>query len=512
MPRQVLRLFRTRELHKSNRAGNGRKTMKPLIQLRKTIPLIYVAIVLGSVGVLSTAQAVVPPPDGGYPNFTTAEGQNALKNLTTGAANTAVGWYSLFTDTSGSFNTGVGAGTLVLNTGDDNTATGVAALLLNTTGADNTANGTATLVNNSTGGNNTAVGSFALNSNSTAFNNTAVGAGALRANTTGQSNTATGVGALISNIDGGGNTATGVFALNANDHGALNTATGVAALQSNTAGDDNTAMGAGALNFNTIGSENTAVGQNALQNNIDGSENTAIGVGALAANLNSNANTAIGTLAGGNITGQFNICIGAGVQGVGGDNTIRIGDNLPDTQGDSACYIGGIYNQLGEPATFTSVGIDALGKLATASSSRRFKRDIKPMDEVSEAILALKPVTFHYKRDSKNTPCFGLIAEEVAEVDPDLVVRDKDGEISTVRYDQVNAMLLNEFLKEHRKVGALEVRIAKQRKDFEAEIIELKREIQTLVARLNQHDAEIQSVRAEIETNNNTPRVVANEP
>ena len=125
---------------------------------------------------------------------------------------------------------------------------------------------------------------------------------------------------------------------------------------------------------------------------------------------------------------------------------------MSDTQGNSACYIGGIYNQLIDPATDTVVGIDASGKLGTVASARRFKRDIKPIDTDSEAILALRPVTFHYNSDAKNTPCFGLIAEEVAAVSPDLVVRNQKGEIYTVRYDQVNAMLLNEFLKEHRTV------------------------------------------------------------
>ncbi len=242
--------------------------------------------------------------------------------------------------------------------------------------------------------------------------------------------------------------------------GSGHTAVGFQALQHNTA--------AAALAPDGLGS-NTAVGVNALMTNTSGAGNTAVGSFALFGNDTGFANTAIGASAGALTTGNSNICIGGGVNGVAGENnTIRIGDNLPETQGDSACYIGGIYNQFIDPATDTIVGIDADGKLGTAvPSSRRFKHDIKPMDKASEAILALKPVAFHYKGDAKNTPCFGLIAEEVAEVNPDLVVRNKKGEIWTVRYEQINAMLLNEFLKEHRKLEEQGALIARQQKQIE---------------------------------------------
>jgi Chaperone of endosialidase len=419
---------------------------------------------------LPVARAVNPPPDGGYPNFTTAEGQNALKNLTAGVANTAVGWHSLFTDTTGSFNTGVGAGTLVLNTGDDNTATGVAALLLNTTGADNTANGTAALVSNSSGGNNTAVGSFALNSNSTAFNNTAVGAGALRSNTTGQSNTATGVGALVSNTDGGGNTATGALALSANT-GDLNTATGLATLQNNTTGEHNTAIGAGALDSNTVANGNTAVGFSTLSDNTFGNENTAIGDGALASNVDGVGNVALGVDAGGSITsGVGNVMLGpqTGASVSTASNVICIGLNVPGADVSNTTWISNVYGTTTIAGTTAPVIVASNGQLGTMSSSRRFKKEIKPMDKASDAILALKPVTFHYKNDAKDTPQFGLIAEEVANVNPDLVVRDKNGDIYSVRYDAVNAMLLNEFLKEHRLVQQQGATIAQQQKQIEA--------------------------------------------
>jgi hypothetical protein len=138
------------------------------------------------------------------------------------------------------------------------------------------------------------------------------------------------------------------------------------------------------------------------------------------------------------------------------------------------------------------VGIDSSGKLGTTFSSRRFKHDIKPMDKASEAILALKPVTFHYKSDIKSTPCFGLIAEEVAQVNPDLVVRDKNDEIVSVRYDQVNAMLLNEFLKEHRQVQ------------------EQQKQIEKLTARLNAQAAQLQKVSAQLEAHKSSPQVVLN--
>jgi hypothetical protein len=382
--------------------------MNPLIQLKTTPPLL-VTLALLCFGLLSGAQAVVPTPDGGYPNFTTAEGTKALQNVTTGSVNTAVGWFSLGSVTTGSFNTATGAGSLLFNTADENTAFGAAALLNNTSGTGNTATGAAALLNN----------------------------------TIGQDNTANGVFALESNTEGSENTATGTRALSSNSTGATNTATGGGALFSNTTGDNNTATGFSTLSANMTGNGNTAIGRSALTNST------------------ASRNTSLVTFAGSALTsGANNIDIGVDVIGAAGEsNSIRIGANLPETSGASACHIGGIFNQSGDPASMTAVGIDASGKLATVLSSRRFKHDIKPMDKASEAILALKPVTFHYKSDAKNTPCFGLIAEEVAGVNPDLVVRNKDGEIWSVRYDQVNAMLLNEFLKARRQIDAQQKQI-----------------------------------------------------
>jgi hypothetical protein len=455
----------------------------------KTTVLLFVASVafLCLSAVAPKAQAVVPPPDGGYPNFNTAKGDNALFHLTTGAANTAVGWFSLFTDTAGSFNTGVGAGTLLFNTADENTAFGAAALLFNTTGTGNVAIGAQALVFNADGLENTAVGMRALSSNTSGHANTAIGSHALFHNITSGGNTAIGSGALFSNTEGIHNTATGSSALSFNTTGSDNTAYGDEALLVNTTGSYNTATGSQALLNNTAdgstaygyqaafsnstGERNLAIGYQALRDNMTADLNTAIGYQALANNTlgegntaigdsaliqsEGNGNTALGDKAGFNLTtGDFNIYI-ANAGSASESNTIRIGRS--DTVND--CYIHGIYGSTYGPADM-AVRIGNDGKLGTMASSARFKKDIKPMDKASESILALKPVTFHYKNDAMGTAQFGLVAEEVAKVNPDLVVLDRDGKPYSVRYEQVNAMLLNEFLKEHRKVKNLEATVA----------------------------------------------------
>ncbi|HZR06604.1 MAG TPA: tail fiber domain-containing protein [Candidatus Udaeobacter sp.] len=482
------------------------KTKRPNQTQLSTISYWLVTLLaLGWLAFLPKALGISPVPDGGYPGFNTAEGQSALSGLTTGVANTAIGWFSLKSDTDGSFNTGVGAGTLLLDVGNqatfegvENTAVGTAALLLNTTGSDNTALGVLALEDNDSGSANTAIGTQALQSNTTGANNTAMGSGALESNTMGSHNTATGLVALALNTTGSGNTATGITAL-------LN----------NTIGNFNTADGFGALGDNGTGDGNTAIGRDALANNTAGNGNTSLGA---------NAGSAL-------TTGNFNIDIGVDVIGVAGEsNTIRIGANLDDTQGASACHIGGIYNQLVDPATASSMAIDATGKLGTAVSSRRFKHDIKPMDKASEAILALKPVTFHYKSDARNTPCFGLIAEEVAEINPDLVVRNKNGEIWSVRYDQINAMLLNEFLKEHKRVKELnatvakqeaaiaqqrkdfEVKVAQQQQDFRAVAAEHEKEIRALITTVKEQASQIQKVNAKLEVSEARSETVLNNP
>jgi Chaperone of endosialidase len=379
----------------------------------KTIIELFLSLTVLCLTLSPQMQAVVPPPDGGYPGGNTAEGQNALLSLTTGGFNTAAGWLSLRSNTTGSFNTAIGAGTLFANTGDQNTATGAAALLLNTTGFSNTANGVQALFSNTEGHDNSAFGLFSLASNTTGHSNTAVGLGALQNNTTGV-----------------GNTANGIFAL-----------------FSNTEGSENTAIGLQALNHNTTGRENTALGFNA----------------------GSGVTTALDV-----------ICIGAAGADV-----------------NNSCFIGNIH---GTPiVNEVPVLINSNGQLGTMSSSRRFKKEIKAMDNASEAIHALKPVTFHYKSDNTNRSEFGLIAEEVAEVNPDLVVRDANGEIYTVRYDAVNAMLLNEFLKEHRAVQELKSNAEKQ----EATIAHQQKQIEALTEGL-------QRVSAQLELNKATPQTVKN--
>jgi Chaperone of endosialidase len=364
---------------------------------------------------------------------------------------------------------------------------GVDSMVFNSTGNLNDAFGGFALFNNTDGVSNNAVGDHALFSNIHASSNTAIGDLALSnndltGNNVANSNTAVGASALQANVDGAGNTAVGSSALLTNTAGVTsingsNTAVGFQALSGNFAsggvtGGGNVAVGGfdpslpGAPLFaNTTGTANTAIGQDTLIANTTGFFNTAVGATALMRNTTGDNNTAIGVQAGSSITGHDNICIGKGVTGTAGDaNVIRIGDNLP-LPPVSRCFIGGIF---GSTTPGSAVYITAAGELSTTVSSRRFKDDIKPMDKASEAILRLKPVTFHYKSDAKKTPCFGLIAEEVAAVNPDLIMRGKEGEIYSVRYKQINAMLLNEFLKEHKTVEEQGATIARQQKQIDA--------------------------------------------
>src|SRR5438067_10416746 len=318
----------------------------------------------------------------------------------------------------------------------------------------NPAEGDSALFSLTMGFDNTAIGFDALYSNTTGNDNTAVGFEALVFNTTGNDNTANGVDALLSNTTGGSNTATGFEALENNTTGNDNTADGVNALFSNTTGGSNTASGVGALNFNTTGFFNTAMGDGALFNNTTGNNNIALGLSA-GVNLT---------------TGNNNIDIGN--NGVADESkTIRIGKQ--GTQ--RTTFIAGISGAT--VPTGVAVIVDSRGHLGTTTSSARFKNNIKPMDKASEAILALKPVTFRYKQDldPRGIPQFGLVAEDVEKVNPDLVARDEQGKPYTVRYEAVSAMLLNEFLKEHHKVQEQETAITKlkstvaqQQKDFQA--------------------------------------------
>jgi Chaperone of endosialidase len=427
--------------------------MNRLIQFKTTSPLL-IALALLSFGLLPGAQAVIPPPDGGYgpPDYgvgNTAEGEEALLNLSSGGFNTAAGYRSLFSNTTGNFNTAIGAGALFSNTGTENTATGAGALLNNTTGNFNTANGEA----------------------------------ALFFNTTGDQNTATGSSALVQNTTGNENTASGWRALWKNTTGFWNTAAGSAALTFNTTGARNMAIGKSALYKNTTGSLNTATGEGALFNNTVGNFNTAIGQAALAENTTGRNNTAIGFQAGLDVSTAANvICIGSNITGANASNTT---------------WIGNIYGRITRNATTAPVVVSADGQLGTVASSERFKKDIATMQEASESILSLRPVTFHYKTDTTGAAQFGLIAEEVAKVNPDLVLLDKEGKPFTVRYDAVNAMLLNEFLKEHRKVELLT-------QDFESKLAEQQKQIEALTAGLQQ-------VTAQVGMSRPAPQMVVNE-
>lgn len=276
---------------------------------------------------------------------------------------------------------------------------------------------------------------------------------ALNPDNTGANNTAHGWFSLLGNTEGRDNTADGFQALNNNIDGVSNTAEGSQALLSNTSGSFNTAVGRLALSSSTLGNFNTGIGQLALWNTTSDA-NTAVGYLALSNNTTGRLNTALGYSAGLNVTDAVNVtCIGNSV----------LGANVSSTT-----WIGNIYGVVTQNSTTAPVVVSADGQLGTVASSERFKKDIANMEKTSEAILALRPVTFHYKADGKETPQFGLIAEEVAKVSPSLVLPDQQGKPYTVRYDAVNAMLLNEFLKEHRMVQQQGLIIARQQKQIEA--------------------------------------------
>ena len=353
---------------------------------------------------------------------------------------------------------------------NDTTAEGTDALFSLTTGPDNTAIGFDALFSNTTGDSNTATGSIALSTNTTGVRNTANGYAALNSNTTGERNTATGRAAMVNNTTGNNNTADGHDALFSNTTAIRNTASGSFALFSNTTGPNNTAIGYFALFSNTTGNSNTAAGYDALLNNTTG-------VG----------NIGLGNFAGANLTtGDNNIDVGS--VGVAAEtNTIRIGTEGTQTN----AYLAGIYQT--NIAKGLVVQVDSGGHLGTVGSSERFKDAIKPMDKASEAILALKPVTFHYKKelDPKGVPQFGLVAEQVEKVNPDLVVRDANGKVYSVRYEAVNAMLLNEFLKEHKKVE------------------EQQKEIAALAAQLKEEGTLIRKVSNQLEASKSAPQLVA---
>jgi hypothetical protein len=349
------------------------------------------------------------------------------------------------------------------------------------------------------GSNNTASGFLALANNTTGGSNTASGYQALVFNTTGSANTASGFQALFSNTTGSNNLANGFQALFNNTTGFNNMATGSLALRDNTTGIYNMANGSNAMVFNTTGSNNVAEGLNSLRFNTTGNSNTAVGLSALLNNTTGSFNVALGGSAGSSrTTGSNNIDI-SNVGVAGESNAIRIGK----AGLHQATYIAGISGKV--VAGGVGVIVDGNGHLGTIVSSQRFKTAIKPIEQASEAILALKPVTFRYKKelDPEGIPQFGLVAEEVEKVNPDLVARDPDGKAYTVRYEAVNAMLLNEFLKEHRKVESLE----KQLKAAEAKQEE---KISALTELVKEQAAQIQKVSAQLEVNKTASQIVLN--
>ena len=433
--------------------------------------LVLVALFVGCFAFSPGAQAVCQ--DGCNNSlFNTFQGDDALIFNTTGAGNTALGWRSLFANTDGSFNTGVGGGALVLNNGSSNTAVGAAASLLNTTGAQNTAVGTDAMVFNDSGDNNAALGAFAL------FNSVS-----------GDDNTAVGDEALEFNVSGVTNAALGTFAAQ-NNTASFNTAVGGFALRDNVDGTRNTAVGAGAMETADGGSDNTAVGELAGISLTTGSGNTFIGKSAGATPPSS---------------GDYNNTILLGI--LGDDDAI---------DPDGRAYIGNVRDVTTGNFDAIAVVIDSTGQLGTVSSSRRFKKDIKPIDQTSEAILALKPVTFHYKngdtKKAKEMPQFGLIAEDVAAVNPDLIVRDKKGEIYSVRYDAVNVMLLNEFLKQHKKVEQQQTNITQLNSKLASQaaiIAQQQKGTEVLTAQLKEQAAQIQKVSTQLEMTKPATRTVA---
>ena len=360
--------------------------------------------------------------------------QRPLTNDTSdNMGNTGGGTGALTSSTPGEANTAYGNAALRTNTGNFNTAVGTIALSFSNTGSNNSAVGNAALEVNSSGSNNTAVGNLTLNSNTTSDNNTAIGASALT-NSTGGDNTALGANAMQDSTTGSTNTAVGFFALGRNTSGSANTAFGDEALDSNSTGDNNTAVGLLALANNTSGSANTVVGENALVSNTTGSKNIALGFGA-GFSL---------------ISGSNNIYLGAGSPAAE-SKTIRLGG------GQTRTFIAGIA---GMPLSGSQVVVTAGGQLGILASSARFKRDIQAMGERSLGLLQLRPVSFRYKQDPHGPRQYGLIAEEVAKVYPELVTRGTNGAVESVQYNELIPMLLNELQRQERELQGLKTQNA----------------------------------------------------
>lgn len=371
---------------------------------------------------------------------------NSSSDCSNGSCNeTAVGNFALAEDSGGSYNSALGTHALrSLTSGAYDSALGAYAMYSATTGSSNVAVGYQSLYANQTGGSNTAIGTDALQ-NATGFNNTGVGAVALNSLTSGQYNTGVGALALYYNLTGNYNTALGFEAVSGTSGPTLaasyNTGVGSLALNALTTGNYNTASGYEALHADTAGIQNTANGGEAMFHNTKGNYNTAVGMNALTGNTTGSMNTAIGYKAGLALTtGSNNIDIGS--QGVAAESdVIRIG-----SASQTATYVAGIHNNTSTDNTFLPVVVNSAGRLGVASqSSERFKTDIAPMGSSTTKLEELRPVRFHFKHDTNGTQYYGLIAEEVAKVYPELVVHGPNGRIDGVRYDELAPMLLNEM-------------------------------------------------------------------
>ena len=508
--------------------------MKIPTKFKTTTPSLFIALglALACFGLLPNAHAT--DIESALPNGNTADGVGVLTNLTTGAWNSGFGHQALLDLTTGNLNTATGLRALTSNNGDANTANGMMALFSNTSGVENVGVGAQALVFNDIGESNVASGTQALFANTSGSGNCAVGQWALAFNVAGDTSNAMGYGSLFNN-DTTANNGFGFAALASNVTGPNNAAFGDLTLVLNVTASDNCAFGSQALLNNDssnlgLGNGNNAFGFQALTNNIDGETNGAFGTFALFSNVSGiwnnafgfsalalstgNFNTAFGDSAGATIaTGNHNACFGEGAGNgiVTANNQIAI--NVPAlgpfADISNTCFIGSIYNQpVSDAGSAQDVYVDVNNVLGFLPSSQRFKHDITPMDKASEALYGLKPVTYKYNGDKTARTQYGLIAEEVAKVAPDLVFRDKDGTIQTVRFEQVGAMLLNEFLKEHSTVEQLKSTVARQ----EAIIAQQAKGMEVLTAQLKEQGAQIQKVSAQLEVNKPAPQVVISTP
>jgi hypothetical protein len=362
----------------------------------------------------------------------TGAGSDALLSNTTGSSNTAFGALTLYSNTTGRANTAVGSLSLYFNTGSQNTAIGAGALYSNTNGIANTAVGLNALVTNLSGGYNVAVGMGALGANETGAYNVALGYNALLENTASY-NTAVGYQSLYGNNSGSSNTATGWEALFKNADGGSNAAFGTNTLYSNFSGANNTGSGAAALYYNSTGSNNTGLGYQAL-NSLTGG----------------NSNIAIGSNAGFNLSGTNSNNIDLANLGVAGDNgIIRIG--ISGTQ--VSAFLAGVYSS---QVTGCAVYVNSAGQLGCLASSERFKFDVAPMRSASAKLGLLRHVTFRLRADPDGAVQYGLLAEEVAEVYPELMIRDDAGRIQGLRYEELTPMLINELQRQQKQIEALQ--------------------------------------------------------